>query len=68
MTNETYENELNQFANVREKLVDYLMNLSVTTVDSLKLQASILGQVMEKTNELTRQSLVSEKEGDERTG
>ena len=60
MTNESYENELNQNANIREKLIDYLMNQSVTTSDSLKLQASILGQVMEKANELTRQTLVSE--------
>lgn len=52
--NETY---LNLRANVRDFLIEYLTNLSITTSSSILLQSSSLSQITKSTNQLTRKTL-----------
>ncbi|CAF1336506.1 unnamed protein product [Adineta steineri] len=52
-----YNKQLNVYANIRDSLVTYITNLPITTVDSIKLQASSLAQFTQATNQLTRNSL-----------
>jgi hypothetical protein len=49
-----YNQKLNALANVRTYLMMFISNLTITTVDSIKLQASALTQLTEATNQLTR--------------
>jgi hypothetical protein len=54
-----YNQKLNALANVRDYLMMFTSNLAINTVDSIKLQASMLAQLTEVTNELTRTALVN---------
>ena len=53
-----YNEELNLQANLREYLLNFTTNLSIATIDSIKLQSLSLVQLTQTTNQLTRQSLV----------
>jgi len=49
-----YEEELNSQANIRDYLILFLINLPITTSNSILLQASSLSQITQSTNQLTR--------------
>jgi hypothetical protein len=53
-----YNQQLNVYANIRDSLIIYTVNLAVTIPDSIKLQASALAQFTQATNQLTRNTLV----------
>jgi hypothetical protein len=53
-----YNKELNSQAYVREYLMRFTTNLSITTSTSIQLQASSLVQLTSATNQLTRTTLV----------
>jgi hypothetical protein len=53
-----YNQQLNVYANIRDSLIIYTVNLAVTIPDSIKLQASALAQFTQATNQLTRTTLV----------
>ena len=53
-----FNQELNSQANLREYLITFTTNLSITTANSIKLQASALAQLTQTTNQLTRNTLV----------
>ncbi|CAF1454324.1 unnamed protein product [Rotaria sp. Silwood1] len=53
-----YNKQLNTYANVRDSLVTYITNLTITTADSIKLQASSLAQFTQATNQLTRTTIM----------
>ncbi|CAF3969202.1 unnamed protein product, partial [Adineta steineri] len=52
-----YNTELNKQANVRDYLITFITNLAITSLDSIKLQASSLAQFTKATNQLTRTTL-----------
>jgi hypothetical protein len=52
-----FNKELNSQANVREYLISSTINLTITTSNSIKIQASSLAQLTKATNQLTRTSL-----------
>ena len=53
-----YNKQLNIQANVHDYLMTFTTNLAITTVNSIKLQASTLAQLTQATNQLTRTTLV----------
>jgi hypothetical protein len=53
-----YNKEINSHANLREYLLTFTTNLAITTVNSIKLQASTLAELTQATNQLTRTTLV----------
>jgi hypothetical protein len=53
-----YNKQINSDANVREYLITFTKNLTITTLNSIKLQSSSLAQLTKATNELTRTTLV----------
>jgi hypothetical protein len=53
-----YTNALNSAAIVRDYAVQFISNLSVTSIDSIKLQASAMSYLTATTSELTRQAVV----------
>jgi hypothetical protein len=54
----TYTAQLNTQSIVRDYAIQFINNLSVTTVDSIKLQASTMSYLTDATTELTRQAIV----------
>ncbi|UJR24498.1 hypothetical protein I4U23_005873 [Adineta vaga] len=54
-----YLNNLNNHATIRDYLIPYISNLSITTSENIKLQSSILTQLTKITNELTRITSIS---------
>jgi hypothetical protein len=53
-----YLKELNSQANLREILINFLINLTITSANSIKLQSLSLIQLTQPTNQLTRTTLV----------
>jgi hypothetical protein len=53
-----YAAALNKQAIVRDYAVQFVSNLSITTIDSIKLQASTMSSLTSATSELTRQTVV----------
>ncbi len=53
-----YNKELNIHANLREHLMSFTIDHAITTINSIKLQASTLAQFTQDTNQLTRTTLV----------
>ncbi len=53
-----YNKEINSHANLREYLMSFIINHAITTIDTIKLQSSILAQLTQATNQLTRITLV----------
>jgi hypothetical protein len=53
-----YNKEINSYANLRECLMKFATNLTVTTINSIKLQSSTLAELTQTTNQLTRTTLV----------
>ncbi len=53
-----YNKEINSVANIREYLMSFIPNLAITTVNTIKLQASTLAELTQATNQLTRTTLV----------
>ncbi|CAF1452778.1 unnamed protein product [Adineta ricciae] len=51
-----FKNNLNRQANVREYLMNFTDNLPITTSNSILFQSSILSQLTQSTNQLTRSS------------
>ena len=49
-----YRTEINSQANAREYLISSMIDLPITTINSIKLQASSLTQLTHATNQLTR--------------
>jgi hypothetical protein len=56
-----FNKELNSQANIRDYLMTFATNLTITTSNSIKLQASSLAQLTQATNQLTRATLVRKK-------
>jgi len=54
-----YYEQLNKNANAREKLMIYVNNMQITSLDSIKFQASILVELTQAANQLTRQTSVN---------
>ncbi|CAF1074084.1 unnamed protein product [Adineta steineri] len=52
-----YNKELNIYANIREYLINFTQNLPITISNSIKLQATVLAQITNETNQLTRTTL-----------
>ena len=53
-----FNQQLNNYANVRDFLMTFTSNLPITTANSVKLQASSLSQLTQSTNQLTRSALI----------
>lgn len=53
-----YTASLNAQAIVRDYAVQFISDLSITTIDSIILQSSTLSYLTETTSELTRQTVV----------
>lgn len=53
-----YTAALNAQAVVRDYAVQFISNLSITNIDSIKLQASTMTLLTDSTSELTRQTVV----------
>ncbi|CAF5188673.1 unnamed protein product, partial [Rotaria sp. Silwood1] len=53
----SYTAALNTDANVRDYAIQFICNLSITTIDSIKLQASTMNHLTEATPALSRQAL-----------
>lgn len=53
-----YVAALNSQAIVRDYAIQFITNLTVTTIDSVQLQASTLAELTSSTSELTRQAMV----------
>ena len=53
-----YKKELNSQANVRDYMMSYLTNLSITTASSIQLQSSSLAHLTQAPSQLTRSALV----------
>jgi hypothetical protein len=53
-----YNQNLNINANARDYLIPFTKKLAISTANSIKLQASLLAQMTEATNQLTRNTLV----------
>lgn len=53
-----YLAELNTHAIVRDYAIQFLNNLTITTIDSVKLQAAALAELTNVPTELTRQAVV----------
>ncbi|CAF1674871.1 unnamed protein product, partial [Adineta ricciae] len=51
-----YKQQLNTYANILDYLVPYTQNLLITTSNSIRLQAAMLNQLTQATNQLTRTS------------
>src|SRR4051812_16808602 len=49
-----YTRDLNTQANIRDYMMNYVSNLAITTVNSIKLQSASLIQMTGSTNQLTR--------------
>jgi hypothetical protein len=54
-----YEANRNYRANVRDKIVSFVNDLSVFDMDSIKAQGSLLASLTTQTDEITRKSGVS---------
>ncbi|UJR10866.1 hypothetical protein I4U23_015053 [Adineta vaga] len=54
----SFKHQLNTFASVQEYLMVFINNLTITTTDSILLQASALSQLTTTTNQLTRNALI----------
>jgi hypothetical protein len=52
-----YKQQLNSQANARDYLMSCMTNLQVTTINTIKLQASSIAQLTQATNQLTRSAL-----------
>ena len=52
----SYMKQLNSHASVRDYLMTFVLNLAITTSRSIELQATVLVQLTEATNHLTRTS------------
>jgi hypothetical protein len=53
-----YTAALNTQANVRDRVIQLMGNLSITNIDSIKLQASTMSVLTGTTSEITRASAV----------
>ena len=53
-----YNKELNSQATLREYLIEFTTNLTILTINSIKLQSSSLAQLTQATNQLTRTTLL----------
>ncbi len=53
-----YKKQLNSYANIRDYLMSFTTNLVIGSSNSITLQASLLVQLTQATNQLTRSSAV----------
>ena len=53
-----FKKELNTQANMQEYLMTFTTNLTISTANSIQLQASSLAQMTQATNQLSRAALV----------
>jgi hypothetical protein len=56
-----YNKELNSQANLREYLIKFIINLTIISSNSIRLQSTSLAQLTQATNQLTRTTLVRRK-------
>ena len=54
-----YEKQLNVYANIRDYLMKFTSNLQMSTANNIKLQSTVLVQMTQTTNQLTRSASVS---------
>ena len=55
----TYEANRNQRADTRDALITYINNISVSDVNSVRTQSSMLATVTSQTDEISRKSAVN---------
>jgi 2-phosphoglycerate kinase len=53
-----FKQYLNEYANTRDYLIEYLVNLPITTLENIELQSSVLVQLTNAINQLTRTTCV----------
>jgi len=53
-----FKQYLNDYANTRDYLIEYLVNLPITTLENIELQSSVLVQLTNAINQLTRTTCV----------
>ena len=53
-----YKKALNSQANIRDYLMNFIINLPITTANSIILQSSFLVQITQATNQLTRNAII----------
>ena len=53
-----FTEQLNTLANIRDYLMMFINNLTITNIDSIILQATTMVQLTASTNQLTRFALV----------
>ena len=53
-----YREELNKYVSIREHFLAISDDLPMNSIDSIKLQASVLSKITEATNQLTRNASV----------
>jgi hypothetical protein len=53
-----YRQQVNHQASIRDSLIHFVTDFSLTTFNNLKLQASTLARLTSATNQLTRSTLV----------
>ena len=53
-----YNKQRNNYANARDFLMTFSIHLSITTANSITMQASSLSQLTQATNQLTRSALI----------
>lgn len=56
-----YIEYLNKYAHLRDYLIEYLVDIPITTSEMIKLQSSALVQLTNATNQLTRSTCVTER-------
>ena len=54
-----YEKQLNVYANIHDYLMKFTSNLQMSTANNIKLQSTVLVQMTQTTNQLTRSASVS---------
>ena len=54
-----FSRKQNAFAAVRDSLITSIINLTIASPNSIRLQASSLSQLTQSTNQLTRSSTVT---------
>ena len=55
----TYEANRNQRADTRDALITYINNISISDVNSVRTQSSMLATVTSQTDEISRKSAVN---------
>jgi len=59
MNDAKYEQNRNERADYRDALIDYVNNISISNMDNIRMQSSLLSSLSTQTDELSRESSVN---------